>query len=27
MPSFVGLQKSSPEKFDALVTYVSQLKG
>jgi ubiquinol-cytochrome c reductase cytochrome b subunit/menaquinol-cytochrome c reductase cytochrome b/c subunit len=27
MPSFVGLQKSSPDKFDALVTYVSQLKG
>jgi menaquinol-cytochrome c reductase cytochrome b/c subunit len=27
MPSFSGLQKSSPEKFDALVAYVSQLKG
>jgi menaquinol-cytochrome c reductase cytochrome b/c subunit len=27
MPSFARLQKSSPEKFDALVTYVSQLKG
>ena len=27
MPSFIGLQKSSPDKFDALVTYVSQLKG
>ena len=27
MPSFVGLQKNSPDKFDALVTYVSQLKG
>jgi menaquinol-cytochrome c reductase cytochrome b/c subunit len=27
MPSFSGLQKSSPKKFDALVTYVSQLKG
>ena len=27
MPSFVGLQKTSPDKFDALVTYVSQLKG
>jgi quinol-cytochrome oxidoreductase complex cytochrome b subunit len=27
MPSFSGLQKSSPDKFDALVTYVSQLKG
>jgi len=27
MPSFVGLRKSSPDKFNALVTYVSQLKG
>ena len=27
MPSFAGLEKSSPDKFDALVTYVSQLKG
>ena len=27
MPSFSGLQKSSPDKFSALVTYVSQLKG
>ena len=27
MPSFSGLQKNSPDKFNALVTYVSQLKG
>jgi ubiquinol-cytochrome c reductase cytochrome b subunit/menaquinol-cytochrome c reductase cytochrome b/c subunit len=27
MPSFAGLQKDSPDKFKALVTYVSQLKG
>jgi len=27
MPSFSTLQKDSPDKFDALVTYVSQLKG
>ena len=27
MPSFSGLQKGSPDKFNALVTYVSQLKG
>jgi menaquinol-cytochrome c reductase cytochrome b/c subunit len=27
MPSFAGLEKSSPDKFDALATYVSQLKG
>ena len=27
MPSFSGLQKNSPEKFDALVAFVSQLKG
>jgi ubiquinol-cytochrome c reductase cytochrome b subunit/menaquinol-cytochrome c reductase cytochrome b/c subunit len=27
MPSFSALQKSSPDKFNALVTYVSQLKG
>jgi ubiquinol-cytochrome c reductase cytochrome b subunit/menaquinol-cytochrome c reductase cytochrome b/c subunit len=27
MPSFAGLEKTSPDKFDALVTYVSQLKG
>ena len=27
MPSFAGLAKTSPDKFDALVTYVSQLKG
>jgi ubiquinol-cytochrome c reductase cytochrome b subunit/menaquinol-cytochrome c reductase cytochrome b/c subunit len=27
MPSFAGLQKDSPDKFRALVTYVSQLKG
>ena len=27
MPSFRALQKDSPDKFDALVTYVSQLKG
>ena len=27
MPSLVGLEKTSPDKFDALVTYVSQLKG
>jgi menaquinol-cytochrome c reductase cytochrome b/c subunit len=27
MPSFSALQKDSPDKFKALVTYVSQLKG
>ena len=27
MPSFSGLEKDSPDKFKALVTYVSQLKG
>jgi ubiquinol-cytochrome c reductase cytochrome b subunit/menaquinol-cytochrome c reductase cytochrome b/c subunit len=27
MPSFSGLQKNSPDKFKALVAYVSQLKG
>jgi ubiquinol-cytochrome c reductase cytochrome b subunit/menaquinol-cytochrome c reductase cytochrome b/c subunit len=27
MPSFSGLKTSSPDKFAALVTYVSQLKG
>jgi ubiquinol-cytochrome c reductase cytochrome b subunit/menaquinol-cytochrome c reductase cytochrome b/c subunit len=27
MPPFTGLQKNSPDKFDALVFYVSQLKG
>ena len=27
MPSFIGLQKSSPDKFSALVTYLSQLEG
>ena len=27
MPPFTGLQKNSPDKFKALVTYVSQLKG
>jgi menaquinol-cytochrome c reductase cytochrome b/c subunit len=27
MPSFVGLQKNSPEQFDALVTFLSQLKS
>jgi ubiquinol-cytochrome c reductase cytochrome b subunit/menaquinol-cytochrome c reductase cytochrome b/c subunit len=27
MPPFTSLQKNSPDKFDALVTYVSQLKG
>jgi menaquinol-cytochrome c reductase cytochrome b/c subunit len=27
MPSFSGLEKNSPEKFKALVAYVSQLKG
>jgi menaquinol-cytochrome c reductase cytochrome b/c subunit len=27
MPSFSALEKDSPDKFDALVTYVSQLKG
>jgi menaquinol-cytochrome c reductase cytochrome b/c subunit len=27
MPSFSGLQRNSPEKFDALVAFVSQLKG
>ena len=27
MPPFTGLEKNSPDKFKALVTYVSQLKG
>jgi menaquinol-cytochrome c reductase cytochrome b/c subunit len=27
MPPFTGLQKNSPDKFNALVYYVSQLKG
>src|SRR3954462_13118425 len=27
MPSFSGLEKTSPDKFNALVMYVSQLKG
>jgi ubiquinol-cytochrome c reductase cytochrome b subunit/menaquinol-cytochrome c reductase cytochrome b/c subunit len=27
MPSFLGLQKNSPDKFSALVTFLSQLKG
>jgi ubiquinol-cytochrome c reductase cytochrome b subunit/menaquinol-cytochrome c reductase cytochrome b/c subunit len=27
MPPFTGLQKNSPDKFNALVFYVSQLKG
>ncbi len=27
MPSFSGLQKSSPDKFKAMVTYLSQLKS
>jgi menaquinol-cytochrome c reductase cytochrome b/c subunit len=27
MPSFAGLERDSPEKFNALVTYISQLKG
>jgi menaquinol-cytochrome c reductase cytochrome b/c subunit len=27
MPPFTGLQKSAPDKFNALVFYVSQLKG
>ncbi len=27
MPSFTGLQKNAPDKFNALVFYVSQLKG
>jgi menaquinol-cytochrome c reductase cytochrome b/c subunit len=27
MPSFSGLEKGSPDKFKALVTFVSQLKG
>ena len=27
MPSFAGLQKNSPEQFDALVTFLSQLKS
>jgi menaquinol-cytochrome c reductase cytochrome b/c subunit len=27
MPSFVGLQKNSPDKFQAIVTYLSQLKS
>jgi menaquinol-cytochrome c reductase cytochrome b/c subunit len=27
MPSFIGLEKGSPDKFRALVTYLSQLRG
>jgi quinol---cytochrome c reductase cytochrome c subunit, bacillus type len=27
MPSFAGLEKSAPDKFKALVTYLSQLRG
>ena len=27
MPSFAALQQSSPEKFDAMVTFLGQLKG
>ena len=27
MPSFAGLQKNSPDKFQAMVTYLSQLKS
>ena len=27
MPSFAGLQKNSPDKFQAIVTYLSQLKS
>jgi ubiquinol-cytochrome c reductase cytochrome b subunit/menaquinol-cytochrome c reductase cytochrome b/c subunit len=27
MPSFAGLQKNSPDKFNALVAYLGQLKG
>ena len=27
MPSFSGLQRDSPEKFNALVNFLSQLKG
>jgi menaquinol-cytochrome c reductase cytochrome b/c subunit len=27
MPSFIGLEKNSPDKFKALVTYLSQLRG
>ncbi|HEX7300876.1 MAG TPA: c-type cytochrome [Solirubrobacteraceae bacterium] len=27
MPSFLGLEKNSPDKFNALVTYLSQLRG
>jgi menaquinol-cytochrome c reductase cytochrome b/c subunit len=27
MPSFIGLKKGSPDKFRALVTYLSQLRG
>ena len=27
MPSFLGLEKNSPDKFKALVTYLSQLRG
>ena len=27
MPSFKSLQENEPEKFDAMVMYLSQLKG
>ena len=27
MPSFAGLQQQSPDKFNALVQYLGQLKG
>jgi hypothetical protein len=27
MPSFAGLQKSAPDKFNALVAFLGQLRG
>jgi hypothetical protein len=27
MPSFLGLEKNQPDKFKALVSYLSQLQG